>query len=459
MKNKNKLIKLPILILLAAFVISSGFQCKFVTPQQQQLLEPIELTWWGVYDDPESFQDIINDYKAVHPNVSITYKKLRPEEFETQLLNSLAEDRGPDIFSIHNDWVTKYLSKIEPLPSKTTMAYQVTRTSLGIKKETIVEVRDTTSITPAQLKDAYVDAVYADTVRDGKIYGLPLSVDTLALFYNRDLLNNSGIPLPPNDWVTLQADVKKLTFQDKNGNLVQSGIAMGTADNVDRASDIVSLLMMQNGAQMTFGKQATFGSLPPGATDHSYIPGPEAVRFYTDFANSSKEVYTWSKDFPNSVDAFAAGQVAMMFGYNYHIPYLESKRQGKLNYGITSIPQIAGRPPVNFANYWIQSVSKKSKHINEAWDFVQFMSKAEEAKKYLTKTAKPTALRSLVADQSTDDNLKVFADQLLTAKSWYYGSNATAMESAFQDMIKSVNDGAEVQEAVNLASLKIQQTL
>ncbi|MDD2807270.1 MAG: extracellular solute-binding protein [Patescibacteria group bacterium] len=459
MKNKNKFIKLPILVLLAAVVASSGFQCKFVTPQQQQLLEPIELTWWGVYDDPDSFQEIINDYKAVHPNVTITYKKLRPEEFETQLLNSLAEDRGPDIFSIHNDWVTKYLSKIEPLPAKTTMAYQVTRMSLGIKQETIFEVRDTTSITPAQLKNAYVDAVYYDAVRDGKIYGLPLSVDSLALFYNRDLLNNSAIPLPPNDWVTLQADVKKLTFQDKGGKLVQAGIAMGTADNVDRASDIVSLLMMQNGAQMSVGKQVTFGSIPSGVTDRNYVPGPEAVRFYTDFANSAKEVYTWSKDFPNSVDAFAAGQVAMMFGYNYHIPYLESKRQGKLNYGITSVPQINGRPPVNFANYWVQSVSKKSKHVNEAWDFIQFMSKPEEAKKYLAKTAKPTALRTLVADQSSNDNLKVFADQLLTAKSWYQGNNANAMENAFKDMLKSVNDGTEVQQAVNLASLKIQQTL
>jgi ABC-type glycerol-3-phosphate transport system substrate-binding protein len=241
--------------------------------------------------------------------------------------------------------------------------------------------------------------------------------------------------------------------------LIQSGVALGGGDNVERGSDILSLLMWQNGAQIVTGRQVTFGQLPNSATDRSYNPGPEAIKFYTDFVNPSKEVFTWDETFPNSIDAFAEGKVAMVFGYNYHIAELEQKRQGKLNYGITNVPQIDGRPEVNYASYWLQAVSKKSKQINEAWDFVQFISSRNEAEKYLTKTLKPTALRSLIEQQINDDGLKIFADQLLTSKSWYKGNNALAAENALQEMIKEVGAGGNLQEAVELASQKIQQTL
>ncbi len=397
--------------------------------------------------------------RALHPNITVNYRKLRPEEFETELLNALAEDRGPDIISLHNTWLTKYLDKLEPLPPTTKMAYQTIQKSLGLKEEVIITVKESASLTAKQLQNIYLDAVYADAVRGEKIYGLPLSVDTLALFYNRDLLNNAGIPLPPADWVKLQADVKKLTFQDKSGNLVQSGIALGTADNVERATDILTLLMMQNGAEMVSNRTVRFQAIPESLRAQGYNPGPEAVRFYTDFANPAKEVYTWNESFPNSIDAFAQGRVAMIFGYNYHLPYLEAKRAGKLNYTVAAMPQIEGRPVVNYASYWLQTVSKKSKNINEAWDFLQFMSREAEAKKYLAKTLKPTALRSLVSDQQANDDIKVFADQLLTAKSWYQGNDALAAENSLKELITTVQRGGVLQEAIELAAQKIQQTI
>ncbi len=457
--SKSIRLKIKILILVALLITTSGFRCKFITPKQKELLKPIELTWWGIYDEPQNFSEIIADYRVIHPNISITYRKLRPEEFEEELLNALAEDRGPDIFSIQNTDLTQWLVKIEPLPPTTQMAYQVTKKSLGLKQETVVEIRETTSLTPGKIKDSFLDTVYQDIVTADKIYGLPLSVDTLVMYYNRDLFNNAGIPLAPNTWEELQSYVKKLTYQDQDGKLIQSGASLGTAQNVERAADILSLLMMQNGAQMTDDKKVSFQFLPTGA-DPLYNPGPEALRFYTDFANPTKEVYTWNDSLPNSADAFAQGKVAIIFGYNYHLPYIEAKRQGKLNYAVAKVPQLEGRPPVNFANYWINTVSKKSKNINEAWDFLQFASQKDEVKKYLNKTKRPTALRSLIEEQIADDQLKVFAEQLLTSKSWYRGANKDAMENAFKEMIEAVvTYGTAAQEATNIAAQKVQQTL
>jgi multiple sugar transport system substrate-binding protein len=455
--------KITALFLLAIVFLTSGFGCKVQDQTTAAALKPITITYWRVFDGPDAFDEIIRNYKALHPFVNIVYRKLRYEEYETELLNALAEDRGPDIFSVHNTWVMKYQSKIAPMPESTTIAYMVTKGT--IKKEVVPEVRTTRSLSLKEIKDNFVDVVGKDVVLDdGKVYGLPLSVDTLAMFYNKDLLNNAGISETPKYWNRdfLQA-VKKLTKQDPKRGLIQSGIAMGGSSNIERYSDILAVLMMQNGATMIDeNRRVSFQMVPEFAKETNYNPGLEALRFYTDFANPTKESYTWNGELNNSLEMFIGGNLAIMFGYSYHIPLIKAGAP-KLNFSVAKFPQIEGTPPtnINFANYWIETVSKKSIYTNEAWDFLQFMTKEEQAKIYLEKTKKPTALRSLVANQKLDDEIGVFADQVLTAKSWYRGKNVMAAEDAVKEMLDAalISTSEKLQKIINTAAAKIQQTI
>lgn len=454
--------KITILALLATFMMTAGFGCKLANKETEAAMQPVTLTYWRVFDDRDAFDDIITKYKALHPFVNIEYRKLRYEEYESELLNALAEDRGPDIFSIHNTWLEKYQSKLAPLPESTTMAYPVIKGS--IKKETVPELRTTPSLTVKGLKDSFIDAVSNDVILDdGKIYGLPLSVDTLAMYYNRDLFNNAGISQIPLYWNReFLQDVKKLTKQDSKGGIVQAGVALGGASNINRYGDILSVLMMQNGATMLENGQVTFNTVPLSSRDSNYNPGLEALRFYTDFSNPTKESYSWNGDLPNSLEMFMSGNLAIMFSYSYDLPTIKTQAP-KLNFSVAKLPQIEGNPPtnINFANYWVEVVSKKSTHQNEAWDFIQFITKEEQAKSYLAKSKRPTALRSLVAEQRTDDEIGVFADQVLTAKSWYKGKNIQAAESAIKELIDTAikNAGEKLQEAINNAAAKVGQTI
>ena len=431
--------KITILCLLAIFLITSGFGCKKPDNKVIEAAKPITLVYWRVFDGPDAFDEIIANYKLQHPFINIEYRKLRYEEYEKELLNALAEDRGPDIFSIHNTWIKKYKTKIEPMPETTTMAYPVVTGT--VKKETIMQMRTNRSLSLREIKDNFVDVVAKDVILDNKVYGLPLSVDTLAMFYNKDLLNNAGISEVPRYWNRefLNA-VKKLTKQDPKRGLIQSGVAMGGSNNIERYSDILMLLMMQNGATIiNDSNQVVFNSIPEFARETGYNPGLEALRFYTDFANPGKESYTWNNELGNSLEMFSSGNLAIMFGYSYHIPLIKAVAP-KLNFSVSKFPQIEGNPPtnINFANYWVETVSKKSAHINEAWDFVQFMTKSEQVGSYLEKTKKPTALRSLISNQRNDDEIGVFADQVLTARSWYQGMNVVAAENAIKEMIDAV---------------------
>lgn len=463
---KTKIITLSLLFIL---IITSGFGCALVNKQTQEAMTPITLTYWRVYDGEDAFDEILAAYKKLHPFITINYRKLRYGEYESELINALAEDRGPDIFSIHNTWTKKYLSKIAPMPPTITMAYPVVRGT--IKKEIIPELRTAKSLGLNDIKNNFVDAVYEDVVipamdeaakqYEQKVYGLPLSVDTLAMYYNKDLFNNAGIAEPPVYWNNeFQQDVKKMSKQNDKGEIIQSGAALGGANNIERYSDILSILMMQNGAvMMDGGAEVLFNKIPETFRDQKYNPGLEALRFYSDFANPAKEVYSWNKNLDDSLSMFTQGKLGIMFGYAYHLPTIKAQAP-KLNFGITKLPQIESNTPVNFANYWIETVSSKSKYANEAWDFIQFATKADQAKTYLAKAKKPTALRSLVNEQVDDLDIGVFAEQVLTAKSWYKGADSNAMEKIFADMIDTVVSAQDkIENAINLAAGKVEQTI
>lgn len=429
-------------------------------------IEEVTLKYWRVFDEEDSFDAIIEAYQAQHPNVRIEYRKLRPEEYEKELVRAIAEGKGPDIFSVHNTKMGEFKDLLEPMPSELNVSYLVTKGTL--RKETALETRREQTLSKRAFESRFVDVVMDDVYMDyqpdpevdaeQRVFGVPLAVDSLALFYNKELLNAAGVAEPPTTWEEFLEAVYKLTKYDTNGAITQSGAALGTVENVDRAVDILSVLMMQNGAQMTDERgRVAFHTIPEG-TPRDIFPSLDAVRFFTDFANPTKKAYTWNEKFPDSLEAFANGQTAFFLGYSYHIPLLESAAP-KLDYGIAPLPQITGGKEINYANYWIEGVSKTSKYDDYAWNFLLFASNPDNVDTYLAEAKKPTAVRGLIDSQLEDEELGVFASQLLTAETWYRGKDADAMEKAFENLAELILVGtAEPEEAIEQAAKVVSQT-
>lgn len=464
----KKLTIVLFIVIISPFLTSCSILKNSVDAYTAQKMRGIQLNYWRVWDDEDAFRDIIKLYESRHPNIKINYKKLRYDEYEKELIEAFAVDKGPDIFSLHNTWTRKYQSKglLEPMPPVITMVYPYLEGS--IKKE--VKYRKiSTKHSPAEVKKNFVDVVYDDVVikyqdpltyaMKEEIYALPLSIDTLVMYYNKDLFNNAGITAPADNWTDMLNDVKKLTKQNNKGEIIQAGIGLGGGSNVERSTDILAALMMQNGTIMMENGVVKFHSIPEGFQNRSSSPGVDAFRFYTDFANPAKEVYCWNNTLENSLNMFSNEKLAILFGYAYMLPTINAAN-ARLHFDIAPFPQIAGNEKVNFANYWVEAVSKKSANKEEAWDFVRFMTAFERAQMYLAKTKKPTALRDLIESQLEDPELEVFANQILTAKSWYKGDDANAAEQIMIEMIENVvaSQGDHNRE-LNLSASKVQQTV
>ena len=178
----------------------------------------------------------------------------------------------------------------------------------------------------------------------------------------------------------------------------------------------------------------------------------EALNFYLDFANPQKEVYTWNNEMVNSLDAFVEGKLAFFFGYSYHIEEIKSKSPN-LNFAVSPVPQVNVSDPVNYANYWVETVYKNSKYSKEAWDFILFLSQEKNLKKYLKESRRPAAIRALMEGQLNDPEVGPFASQVLTADSWHGYKNFNSLEESFKEMFEVIYENSiytdNVFDAVN----------
>jgi len=437
----------------------------------------VDLEIWGFNDDSDTFEDFINEYKRINPHVGdIKYRKLMVDTYRKELLDALAAGNGPDIFLIQNTWLPGFSDKLVPAPQ--------------------------TLITEGAVKSEFVDVVANDFIDEQKdVYALPLTVGSLALFYNKDMLNAAGITTPPKTWNEFVDIAKKMTIVDESGNIVRSGAAFGTASNVNRAVDILMMLMLQNDVAMTDDAKssARFDQgtvLADGSVGSS---GENALQFYTQFAKGGLSSYTWNSRMHYSIDAFYEGNLAMMINYPWHVETIKSKN-AKMNFGVAQVPQLNLANPSNYANYWGYAVSKNKiayasdssgqaqktqlpneLRVHESWEFIKFLTmknngtfkltnavtKAagdfpvamDPATEYTKNTAQPGARRDIIETQKNDPVLGPFAYGNLIAKSWYQ-VDPVQIEGIFADMIDSVNKGnATVHDALKLGSTRVSQIM
>ncbi len=420
MKIKNKFTKIIGVLLVITFLAAGCGGGNQPAPTK------VILNFWDPFEDTENIQALLQAYQQKHPNVQIVYTKKNITNYQQNLLDALASGTGPDIYSINNSWLPQYLNKVTPAPDKTFLF--------------------------KEYKDAFVDVAVNDFTINQKIYGVPLYVDSLALYYNKDILGSAGIATPPKTWAELATNVHKIRRADKTGYFTLSGLAAGMNSNVNRAVDILYLMMLQkrtvpysaDGTQPQFARTQQING-------NSVNPGLVGLNFYTSFANPANTNYNWNFRSDYSIDAFTNGRAAFLYSYSYTAKTIRQKNPN-LNFDVAPVPQPnLEDPSVNFANYWGQVVSKQSKNSSVAWDFLKFISSKESLDKYYAKNKQPSSRKDLISLQVNDPEIGVFANANLTAKS-FYKPDQIKIDSIFGKVIDNIIlNGLTTQQALTQA--------
>jgi len=418
-------------LIVALLLVTIGLGCKGLSAEEQAAIQPVTLEYWTVFNDGTELRKLADQYQQTRPYVRINIRQVRSAEFDSLFVNALADDVGPDIISVHTRSLAKYRNRLSKMPASVSV-YDVTVEG-KYSKETVVTERNMALPSINTINSQFVQTVGEDVVINGEAYGLPLALDTMALYYNKDLLDKAGIPEPPTTWDDFLVAVEASTKFNSNDQIIQSGVALGTGENIEHSSDILALLMMQNGIDVTSrGRIAFADGLQKPTNNH---PTLQALRFYTDFSRPTKQSYSWNDSKRDALEDFTRGKSVFYFGFAFDHPRIKA-RAPQMNLEVIPVPQLNQSAPSNVANYWVESVVKKSAHKNEAWDFVRFMTTQEGIAQYTKGARRPTPLRSQIKSQEEDLVLQPFVSQVLVAQNWYRGRDIDTSERAFHNLIR-----------------------
>ncbi|MDP3988558.1 MAG: sugar ABC transporter substrate-binding protein [Candidatus Levybacteria bacterium] len=411
------------ILAILGFVIFALILPRFSKPK----VENVTLTYWGLWEDNQVMQSIISDFERQNPNIKIEYVKQEPKQYRDRLTTRISQGTGPDIFRFHNTWLPMFLNTLVPLPSDT------------IKKE--------------DFQNWYYPVVRKDLVKNGAIYGVPLEIDTLALFINTDSFKAASLE-PPKTWDEFSRISRSLTVKDETGKIKNSGAALGAFDNITHAPDIISLLMLQNGADLK-----NFSSTLQSVND--------ALSFYTSFAKDEGAV--WDQTLDPSILAFSKGNLSMFFGYSWDIFTIKSLNPN-LNFAIYPVPSLPGRN-MTIASYWAEGVSAKSKYQKQALIFIKFLSQKETQQKIFTEESKtrlfgePYSRVDLAESLKSNTLLFPFVDQGKTAVSSYFAADTndnginSKMNNYLGNAVRSMLSQTSSQTAVDTLSKGVTQVL
>lgn len=390
------------------------------------------ITWWGLWEDSSAVAPLISEYEASHPNVKIEYVKQSPQDYRERLTNALAKGTGPDIFRFHNTWVPMFKGDLDTLPSSV--------------------------INPADFAKNFYPIASSDLTSGTGIVGVPLEYDALTLYINEDIFNKAG-KTPPTTWDELRGLATELTVKDDQGNITQAGVAMGRTENVDHWPEILALLMIQNGVDMSnpIGPQAE-----------------GALEYFTVFSTKDG---VWDATLPLSTQAFSAGKLAMYIGPSWRAFDFYAANPS-LQFKTVPVPQLPkdnpSQPDITYATYWAEGVWAKSNKKALAWDFLKFLSSQNSMQKLYQNESKTRSFgepysRADMANLLTNHPiLGSIITQAPGARSWYLASRTfdgptginSQLANYFGDAINAVNGGKmTTDKALQTAAAGVTQVL
>lgn len=240
------------------------------------------------------------------------------------------------------------------------------------------------------VKENFMDVAIQAASYKGKIYGFPLTVKTIALFYNKDLVDK-----PVETWDEMFEFARE--FNDPSANKF-------------------ALVWQANEPYFAHGFLAGYGYkiFGPNMDDKNQLgwDTPEAIEGMK-FYQRLKEIYpvpsqdaTWDA----MTSLFSSGEAPYAITGPWSIKDFQN---AGVNFGITKLPKLPnGNYPITFSTVDVACVSSYTKYPNAAKLLAKFLASEEGLRiMYETKYELPASLNAQETILANDEYLKAVAEQ------------------------------------------------
>ncbi|PJE94530.1 sugar ABC transporter substrate-binding protein [Streptomyces carminius] len=322
--------------------------------------------FWDTSGDAEKgfYQKVAEEFEDKHPGVEVKYVNVPFGEANNKFKNAAGGGSGaPDVMRTEVAWVADFagLGYLAPL-------------------DDTVAVED---------KDDFLPQAWGSTQFEGKTYGVPQVIDTLALFYNKELLDKAGVEVPRS-----VADIKNST-----GKFAENGVTPFYLRG-DDAYFVLPFLYGEGGDMLDADAKKITIDDPAG------VRAFETIR---DLVDSEAAITDVTDGWENMQKAFKDGKVAMMLNGPWAIEDTLAGAQFKGkedNLGVAAVPagSKAQGAPQGGHNY---SVYAGSDNLDASYEFVKYMSSAEVQKRTTEELSLLPTRTSVYGEQTVKDNKMV----------------------------------------------------
>lgn len=412
------------IIILAIFIVAIiGGAIAFATYKGGQSTTLPSVTIWGTLptDTIQKYVQAIN--LARGQQLQINYVQVSPSNFNTTLINSLAGGTGPDVVLLPQDLLSRYASKVVPIPYN------------------VLSQRD--------FMNTYVGGTEAYLGPQG-VLAVPILIDPIVMYWNRDLFTNAGLPGYPQYWDLFPGLVSKLTEKDANSNIQKSLVALGEFANVPHAREIFGSLLLQLGNPITVSTSAGLASaLGNSSAYQGEKSTTQVLNFFTEFADPTSPDYSWNRGLPTADSDFLSGKLAVYLGFASEINSLRSKNPN-INFDAAPLPQVRnGSIKAVYGTIYGLSIVRSSKNPTNAYNIIQILTDPSNLSTLVGLTYLPPARRDMIAGGTTDPYLSIFYNAALITKSWA-DIDPTQSNAILQAMVQSVTSGSKsVHQAIS----------
>jgi len=340
----KKVVQFIVILLFTGILFAKGAE----ESQEPEPLKIVEVEMW-IYDEMASSDDkamvkAARDFEAINPGIKIVFQNVPHRGLMDKFIAASVTGEVPDVLHVALAWSIELgaMGHAESLDSY-----------IGKKRN---------ELPPGAL---------ASSTYGGQLYGIPWYVDTTALFYNKEMFLDAGLPLPgdkPMSWSELRTTAEKLTRDlDSDGKIDQYGYAMRKG----RGASIAWFpYFWANG-----GELYTEDGLSPNFNTRE---GLESFRFLNDmFTDGIMPPGTVAYDRWDDVrDAFVSGKMAMYVAGNWEIGPITDG--ASFEWGIAPHPKEKVRSSFLGGSSFI--IPKKAKQKDAAWKWLDFLTDSESMK-------------------------------------------------------------------------------
>ncbi|NEB74445.1 sugar ABC transporter substrate-binding protein [Streptomyces sp. SID14478] len=282
-----------------------------------------ELSQWYHQYGEQGTEQAVKKYAAAYKKARVGVQ-WRPGNYDQQTAAALLTKSGPDVFEVNGPTLDQIQGK---------------------------QVADLTDLFDG-VKDDFNPAVLAPKTYDGKIWGIPQTIDMQMLFYRKSLLDDAGVR-PPRTLDELVDAAAKLTDKKVKGLFLGNDAGAGVLGGTPLYA--AGLSLVTDDGKVGFDDPAaarTLGKLHRLYADKSLLLGAPA---------------DWSDP-----SAFTQGLTAMQWSGLWALPVVQ-KALGD-DFGVLAFPEdgAQGAPSVPVGAY-SAAVSTRSAHQQAGKDFLKWL--------------------------------------------------------------------------------------